>query len=77
MYEKCNELDKSLNDILVVLTMDPHHLKARIRRGRILEAQVIFYTGDSDLSGYAASKCNRFCDRYSTRACEKFTTVQS
>jgi deoxyadenosine/deoxycytidine kinase len=40
MYEKCNELDKSLNDILVVLTMDPHHLKARIRRGRIYEAQV-------------------------------------
>ena len=40
MYEKCGELDKSLNDIMVVLTMDPSHLKARIRRARILEAQV-------------------------------------
>jgi hypothetical protein len=41
MYERCNELDKSLSDIEVVLTMDPEHLEARIRRGRIHEAQVL------------------------------------
>jgi deoxyadenosine/deoxycytidine kinase len=40
MFEKSGELDKSLNDIMVVLTMDPTHLKARIRRARIYEAQV-------------------------------------
>lgn len=39
MFEKCGELDKSLNDIMVVLTMDPTHLKARIRRARIYEVQ--------------------------------------
>ena len=46
MYEKVGELDKSLNDIMVVLTMDPHHLKARIRRGRIYEVQVEFYSNN-------------------------------
>lgn len=39
MYEKCNQYEKSLNDITVVLAMDPRHIKARTRRARILEAQ--------------------------------------
>jgi tetratricopeptide (TPR) repeat protein len=40
MYEKTSNLDKSLSDIMVVLTMDVCHLKARVRRARIYEAQV-------------------------------------
>jgi hypothetical protein len=39
MYEKNNDLDASLNDIMVVLTMDPHHIKARVRRSRVYEIQ--------------------------------------
>ena len=39
MYEKAGELDKSMNDITVVLALDSLHLKARVRRARILEAQ--------------------------------------
>jgi hypothetical protein len=60
MYEKCNELDKSLNDIMVVLTMDPHHLKARIRRGRIYETQVIYLMLMTliDWEGFNSSKCS-------------------
>ena len=40
MYEKLGTFDKSLSDITVVLTMDAVHLKARVRRARIFEAQV-------------------------------------
>jgi hypothetical protein len=40
MYEKSKDFDKSLNDISVVLAMDPYHLKARGRRGRVYDAQV-------------------------------------
>lgn len=41
MYEKLNLFDKSLSDITVILTMDPFHLKARVRRARVYEAQVL------------------------------------
>jgi hypothetical protein len=79
MYEKCNELDLSLNDILVVLTMDPHHLKARIRRGRIYEAQVrVCLTSLICLKqdeGFDSTKCNRICDRNAHRESEKFTPL--
>ncbi len=40
MFEKMGEFEKSLQDILIVLTMDVNHVKARTRRGRIYEAQV-------------------------------------
>eukprot|EP01038_Epipyxis_sp_PR26KG_P007167 gene7167-9770_t len=39
MYEKNGEFDNSLKDITAVLTMDPQHIKARARKGRILDAQ--------------------------------------
>lgn len=42
MYERSNEFDKALGDIMVVLTMEPTHLKARTRRARIYEQQVKF-----------------------------------
>jgi tetratricopeptide (TPR) repeat protein len=41
MYEKQEMYDKSLADISVVLTMDANHLKARIRRARIYDVQVM------------------------------------
>lgn len=40
MYEKLEMYEKSLTDITVVLSTDPTHLKARVRRARILEVQV-------------------------------------
>jgi tetratricopeptide (TPR) repeat protein len=40
MYEKMEAYDKSLSDITVLLAMDTNHLKARVRRARIYEAQV-------------------------------------
>lgn len=40
MYEKLNAFDKSLSDINVILAMDVHHMKARVRKARIHEAQV-------------------------------------
>jgi tetratricopeptide (TPR) repeat protein len=39
LFEKTGAFDSSLRDISVVLTMDPHHIKARTRRGRVYEAQ--------------------------------------
>mmetsp|Transcript_105551 Transcript_105551/g.207034 ORF Transcript_105551/g.207034 Transcript_105551/m.207034 type:complete len:702 (+) Transcript_105551:86-2191(+) len=39
MYEKLGMFDKSLSDITIILTMDPNHMKARVRRARIFEAQ--------------------------------------
>lgn len=39
MFEKNNELDASLQDIMIVLTLDTKHQKARARRARILERQ--------------------------------------
>ncbi|KAJ1436684.1 hypothetical protein B484DRAFT_358615 [Ochromonadaceae sp. CCMP2298] len=39
MYEKSEVLDKALTDIIVVLSMDAFHLKARARRARIYETQ--------------------------------------
>lgn len=39
MYEKQGDLDASLKDITIVLTMDFKHLKARARRARIYERQ--------------------------------------
>lgn len=39
MYEKMGEYDKSLNDINFVLEMDTFHIKARVRRARVYEAQ--------------------------------------
>lgn len=41
MYEKAGQLDDSLLDIDVVLAMDSHHQKARLRRARIYQTQVI------------------------------------
>ena len=40
MYEKCQEYDRALSDISVVLAIDKKHVKARLRRARILENQV-------------------------------------
>lgn len=40
MYEKLNTFDKSLADISVILAMEPLHIKARVRKARIHEAQV-------------------------------------
>jgi tetratricopeptide (TPR) repeat protein len=37
MFEKNNELDASLQDIMIVLALDTKHQKARARRARILE----------------------------------------
>jgi tetratricopeptide (TPR) repeat protein len=41
MYEKSGEeyYDKALNDIALVLQMEPTHMKARVRKARILEAK--------------------------------------
>lgn len=39
MYEKTGEFEKSLTDIDIVLSIDPTHIKARIRKARIYEAQ--------------------------------------
>lgn len=39
MYEKLSQYENCLRDITVLLTMDPHHMKARVRRGRVYEAQ--------------------------------------
>jgi hypothetical protein len=39
MYEKAGDVEKALRDILVVLSLDPVHLKARVRRARIYEQQ--------------------------------------
>ena len=39
MYEKLSQYENCLRDITVVLTMDPHHMKARVRRARVYEAQ--------------------------------------
>jgi predicted TPR repeat methyltransferase len=39
MYEKNGEFDKALNDITVVLALDPMHVRARTRKARIHEAQ--------------------------------------
>lgn len=41
MYEKLELFDKALNDITVVLAMEAFHMKARVRRARIFEQQVI------------------------------------
>jgi tetratricopeptide (TPR) repeat protein len=41
MYEKIEAFDKALSDITVLLALDANHLKARVRRARIYEAQVI------------------------------------
>jgi tetratricopeptide (TPR) repeat protein len=49
MYEKNGELENSLMDIVVVLTMDGKHLKARTRRARILEKQGKFEEALNDL----------------------------
>lgn len=40
MYEKHEAYSQALEDILVVLSLDPLHIKARLRRSRIYEAQV-------------------------------------
>src|SRR3546814_6312181 len=39
MYEKAGDVDKSMADIMVLLTLNKTHGKGRIRRARILEAQ--------------------------------------
>lgn len=39
MYEKASALEDSLKDIRILLTMDPNHSKARLRRSRIYEVQ--------------------------------------
>lgn len=39
MYEKLGELEKSLADITVLLTLNKHHTKSRVRRARIWEIQ--------------------------------------
>lgn len=39
MFEKAGRFDESLLDINIVLHMDSKHLKARVRRARIFEAQ--------------------------------------
>jgi tetratricopeptide (TPR) repeat protein len=39
MYEKVSAYQQSLEDIILVLTLDPLHIKARLRRSRIYEAQ--------------------------------------
>lgn len=41
-YERSKEFEKALGDIMVVLTMDPSHLKARTRRARVYESMVSF-----------------------------------
>lgn len=40
MFEKSETFPQALEDILIVLSLDPLHIKARIRRARIYEAQV-------------------------------------
>lgn len=50
MYEKSNKYEDSLRDIMVVLTMDPHHLKARVRRARVYEIQSKIKEALSDLA---------------------------
>ena len=52
MYEKAGELDKSLLDIAEVLALDVYHIKARTRRGRLYEAQVILVIFSSALSAF-------------------------
>jgi tetratricopeptide (TPR) repeat protein len=47
MYEKMEAFDKALSDITVLLTLDTNHLKARVRRARIYEAQVHLLSFDS------------------------------
>lgn len=39
MYEKLQQYEHALRDITVILTMDPSHTRARIRRARVYEAQ--------------------------------------
>lgn len=39
MYEKLQQYEHSLRDITVVLTMEPMHMRARVRRARVYEAQ--------------------------------------
>jgi len=38
MYEKLNKFDMCLTDIDIVLSIDPNHIKARVRRARVYEA---------------------------------------
>ena len=38
MYEKLNKFDLCLTDIDIVLSIDPIHIKARVRRARVYEA---------------------------------------
>lgn len=45
MYEKLQQYEHSLSDITVVLTMEPMHMRARVRRARVYEAQ-----GKADLA---------------------------
>lgn len=49
MFEKDEEFENSLKDIVVVLTMDGKHLKARTRRARIYEKQERFEDALRDL----------------------------
>ena len=44
MFEKSEAFPQALEDILIVLSLDPLHIKARIRRSRIYEAQVRYYS---------------------------------
>lgn len=43
MYEKAGVFDEALLDINIVLHMDSQHVKARLRRARIFDAQVVSY----------------------------------
>lgn len=48
MYEKGGEIEEALMDITVILSMDPKHIKAIVRRGRIHEGQENFKAALND-----------------------------
>lgn len=50
MYEKNNQYEDSLSDIMVVLTIHPYHLKSRVRRARVYEIQSKIKEALSDLA---------------------------
>lgn len=52
MFEKSEVFQKALEDILIVLTLDPLHIKARLRRARILEAQVEYISSSYKSSSF-------------------------
>lgn len=43
MYLADGNPEKALQDITILLAMDPKHIKARNRRAKIFEEQVIYY----------------------------------